>query len=222
MSELTNTLREEFKDKETRHVYCDEFLNSSIATQIKVLREQRGLTQRELAERAGMRQERISVLEDVNYSSWTINVLRRLAEAFDLTLTVKFESFGEKLFSIEDMSRETLEKPSFDEDPVFQEQPTVEPAFALGDAPRMWDFSGQPIEVRPFNIESLRGSPTYSMWQGAYVAIPTYQGNRWMQYILREVKQAPDTEMGGEVFVKGPIVTPITELPTQELSTWPM
>lgn len=121
MSELTDTLREEFKDKETRHIYCDEFLNSSIATQIKVLREQRGLTQRELAERADMRQERISVLEDVNYSAWTINVLRRLAEAFDLTLTVKFESFGEKLFAIEDMSRETLEKPSFDEDPVFQE-----------------------------------------------------------------------------------------------------
>jgi transcriptional regulator with XRE-family HTH domain len=121
MSELTETLREEFKDKETRHVYCDEFLNSSIATQIKVLREQREWTQRELAERAEMRQERISVLEDVNYSSWTINVLRRLAEAFDLTLTVKFESFGEKLFAIEDMSRETLEKPSFDEDPVFNE-----------------------------------------------------------------------------------------------------
>jgi transcriptional regulator with XRE-family HTH domain len=125
MSELTETLRKEFKDKETRHVYCDEFLNSSIATQIKVLREQRGLTQKELAERADMRQERISVLEDVNYSSWTINVLRRLAEAFDLTLTVKFESFGEKLFAIEDMSRETLEKPSFDEDPVFQEQPKI-------------------------------------------------------------------------------------------------
>ncbi|MGI9107944.1 MAG: helix-turn-helix domain-containing protein [Pyrinomonadaceae bacterium] len=121
MSELTETLREEFKDKETRHVYCDEFLNSSIATQIKVLREQRKWTQRELAESAGMRQERISVLEDVNYSSWTINVLRRLAEAFDLTLTVKFESFGEKLFAIEDMSRETLEKPSFDEDPMFQQ-----------------------------------------------------------------------------------------------------
>ncbi|MGA9994835.1 MAG: helix-turn-helix transcriptional regulator [Pyrinomonadaceae bacterium] len=121
MSELTETLRKEFKDKETRQVYCDEFLNSSIATQIKVLREQRGLTQKELAEQADMRQERISVLEDVNYSSWTINVLRRLAEAFDLTLTVKFESFGEKLFAIEDMSRETLEKPSFDEDPVFQE-----------------------------------------------------------------------------------------------------
>lgn len=131
MSELTETLREEFKDKETRHIYSDEFLNSSIATQIKVLREQRGLTQRELAERAGMRQERISVLEDVNYSSWTINVLRRLAEAFDLTLTVKFESFGEKLFAIEDMSRETLEKPSFDEDPVFQDTVTTNSTWSI-------------------------------------------------------------------------------------------
>src|SRR3712207_2744535 len=158
MSELTDTLREEFKDKETRHVYCDEFLNSSIATQIKVLREQRGLTQRELAERAGMRQERISVLADVNYSSWTINVLRRLAEAFDLTLTVKFESFGEKLFAIEDMSRETLEKPSFDEDPVFQDQPAfAQPSEVIDVFSESGSVWNQDVE---FYVTSYRTSAT--------------------------------------------------------------
>jgi transcriptional regulator with XRE-family HTH domain len=120
MNELVKTLTEEWKDKETRQVYCDEFLNASIATQIKVLRERRGLTQAQLAALADMKQPRIAAMEDVNYASWTINVLRRLAEAFDLTLTVKFESFGEKLKEIVIFSRENLEKPSFKEDTVFQ------------------------------------------------------------------------------------------------------
>lgn len=119
---LRNILEEEFKDKEVRDVYCGEFLNSSIATQIKVLREQRSLTQADLAELAGMKQSRIATIEDVNYSSWSINTLRRIAEAFDLALTVQFDSFGYKLFDIVNLSRESLERPSFNDDPVFQEE----------------------------------------------------------------------------------------------------
>jgi len=119
---LRNILEEEFKDKEVRDVYCGEFLNSSIATQIKVLREQRGLTQVELAELAGMRQSRIATIEDVNYSSWTINTLQRIAETLDLALTVQFDSFGSKLFDILNLSRESLKRDSFDDDPVFQEE----------------------------------------------------------------------------------------------------
>jgi transcriptional regulator with XRE-family HTH domain len=122
MNELIDKLREEFKDKETRRIYVDDFLNTYIATQIKVLREQRELTQDQLAGLANMRQERISVLEDVDYSSWTINVLRRLAEAFDLRLSVKFESFGSFLNEFETFGRSALERPSFEDDPVFADE----------------------------------------------------------------------------------------------------
>ena len=121
MNELIEKFKEEYKDEETRRIYVDDFLNTVIATQIKVLREQRGLTQAQLAELASMRQERISVLEDIDYSSWTINVLRRLAEAFDLRLSVKFESFGSFLHEFETFGRDVLEKPSFDDDPAFRE-----------------------------------------------------------------------------------------------------
>ncbi len=125
MNELSDKFREEFKDKETRRIYVDDFLNAQIATQIKVLREQRGLKQSELAELTGMRQERISVLEDVDYSAWTISTLKRLAEAFDLRLSVKFESFGSYLYEFENFNREALEKPSFDEDPEFTGVPQI-------------------------------------------------------------------------------------------------
>src|SRR5208337_164435 len=119
---MKDSLKQAFKDKDYRHGYADEFLNASIATQIKVLREQRGWTQKELAEHAGMMQPRISVMENVNYSSWSINILRELAEAFDLTLRVSFESFGTRLNDIEQFGRKSLERPSFDDDPCFNEK----------------------------------------------------------------------------------------------------
>ena len=68
-----------------------------------------------------MMQPRISVMENVNYSSWSIKILRKLAEAFDLTLCVSFESFGTRVNDIEKFSREYLEKFSFKDDPYFKE-----------------------------------------------------------------------------------------------------
>lgn len=116
------TLRQSFKEKEYRHGYVDEFLNAYIATQIKVLREQHGWSQMELAEHAGMMQPRISVMENVNYASWSIKILRKIAEAFDLTLCVSFESFGRRIEDIEKFGREALERNSFDNDPYFKEE----------------------------------------------------------------------------------------------------
>ena len=113
-------LRRDFTDPEYAHSYADGFLNSYIATQIKVLREKHGLTQQRLAQETGMRQARISVLENVNYSAWSINTLRRLARAFQLRLKVSFEEFGTLLPELESFSRESLERRPLEEDPVFQ------------------------------------------------------------------------------------------------------
>jgi len=121
MKDLLNSLKKSFRDKEYRHGYVDEFLNANIATQIKVLREQRGWSQKELAKRAGMLQPRISILENVDYSSWSISALRKIAEAFDLTLCVSFESFGRRVQDIFSLKRENLERPSFDEDDFFEQ-----------------------------------------------------------------------------------------------------
>ena len=110
MRELKKTLIEEFKDKETAHIYVNEFLNEYIATQIKALRDQQGLTQKELADLTGMEQSRISVLENVNYDMWSISTLKKLAEAFDVTLSVSFESFTKRIDDIVDLSRESLQR----------------------------------------------------------------------------------------------------------------
>lgn len=120
MSELVDKLRSEFRDEEYRHSYAEECLNTMIATQIKVLREQREMTQSALANKAEMLQPRLSVMENADYSNWSVRTLKRLARAFDLALSVKFESFSEAILDFEEMSKETLSRPSFKDDPVFR------------------------------------------------------------------------------------------------------
>lgn len=116
MSQLRDRLVKEFADKEYRHGYADDFLNTAIAAQIKALRDQRGWTQAQLAERAEMRQSRISAMEDINYTSWSVRTLARLAEAFDVALTVCFKSFTERLADIDQFSPSALAVPSYMDD----------------------------------------------------------------------------------------------------------
>lgn len=116
---LRSDLVRQFQDPDYRHAYADSFVDSSIATQIQVLREQRELSQSELGDATGMKQSQISRLENVNNSSWQIRTLKRIAQALDVVLVVKFESFGKILPDIESFGRKALERPSFAEDPEF-------------------------------------------------------------------------------------------------------
>ncbi|HEX4965295.1 MAG TPA: helix-turn-helix transcriptional regulator [Thermoanaerobaculia bacterium] len=118
-------LREEFQDPEARHDYAEIFLNSSIALQIKALRLQRGWSRQMLAERAGMKQSRISAMEQASYTGWSLRTLQRLAQAFDLALEVRFEGFGTMLNDAASVSRTALERPSFGDDPAFKSEETV-------------------------------------------------------------------------------------------------
>jgi transcriptional regulator with XRE-family HTH domain len=121
MSESFQNLKSELEDKEYAHGYFDEHLNEYIATQIKVLREEREWTQERLAEESGMAQERISVLEDVNYPSWTVNTLRKIAWAFDLRLHVSFETFGSGIEQLISFSADALKRKSREEELGFLE-----------------------------------------------------------------------------------------------------
>ena len=119
VKELVKSLATEFEDKEYAHSYLEDFSNMEIAAQIKVLREQRGLTQKELAELANMKQERVSKLEDVNYDAWTVKTLRKLALAFDVGIKVSFETISNRILDIDALSKKELERTSRDEDLKF-------------------------------------------------------------------------------------------------------
>lgn len=122
MLEYQDTLKEELQDEDYRYAYAEDFLNTLIATQIKVLREQRKLTQQELAKLTGTKQAGISRLENVNYSAWKTETLRKLARALGVRLRITFETFGTLLDDGARFSPGNLQRPEFADDPVFQEQ----------------------------------------------------------------------------------------------------
>ena len=116
---IRDRLLKKFHSFKYRHAYLGEFTDAYIATQIKVLREQRGLNQTQLGELAGMKQSQVSELEDVNNRSWKVRTLKKLAQALDLVLVVRFEQFGRVLPDIGKLDREHLHRLSFKDDPVF-------------------------------------------------------------------------------------------------------
>jgi transcriptional regulator with XRE-family HTH domain len=69
-----------------------------LSAQIQALREHRDWTQEQLGTAAeGMKQTQVSRLENPDYSGGTIKSLKRLANAFDLGLIVRFVKFSEFL-----------------------------------------------------------------------------------------------------------------------------
>jgi transcriptional regulator with XRE-family HTH domain len=122
MSQLLERLREDFQDESARHEYAEAFTNASIAAQIKSLREADKLSQQQLADKIGTKQSGISRLENVNYASWKVDTLRKLARAFDLRLRISFEEFGTLVPEIENFKERTLTRRKFKDDPAFKDQ----------------------------------------------------------------------------------------------------
>lgn len=119
MNAMHDALREELKDPEYSEGYAESFLDSYIATQIKVMREQADLSQQGLAELIGTKQGVISRIEDVNYSKWNISTLKKLARAFRVRLKVSFETYGSLLADVEAFSREGLQRTPREQDPIL-------------------------------------------------------------------------------------------------------
>ena len=110
-------LRTELRDLEYAEGYAESFLNSWIATQIKVIREQREMTQADLAAETGTTQTAISRIENVNYSAWNIRTLKKIAKALRVRLRVTFEAFGSLPEDMGAFRREGLERPEHRDDP---------------------------------------------------------------------------------------------------------
>ncbi|SRR6266446_2066154 len=83
------------QSKARRDAHVAAHISNTVASQILILREAKGWTQKQLAEKCGMRQSRISALEDPNYENFEAATLRRLASAFDVALTIRFIPFSE-------------------------------------------------------------------------------------------------------------------------------
>jgi transcriptional regulator with XRE-family HTH domain len=119
-----------------RKRYRDVFgtsITGTTAAQIYAMREQRGWSQEELAQKVGMGQARISLLESPNYENLSLKTLKRLANVFDVALVVRFAPFSQLLDMIDGETPETLAVPSFLNEFGTGEVPIVEPSAKVSD-----------------------------------------------------------------------------------------
>jgi len=76
-------------DSGLRVLIEEERVNAEVACEIHHLRTERGLTQRQLAERIGTTQSVVARLEDADYEGHSLRMLRRVAKALDARVTVR-------------------------------------------------------------------------------------------------------------------------------------
>jgi len=118
-------LSKDLKDKEYRDEYVSSSVDVGVAFQIRALRDQREWKQTELANRAKMHQVRISELENPSHSP-TLKTLKRLANAFEVGLIVRFVPISEIVKHELNLGEARFEVPSFNEEDFFKEEPETE------------------------------------------------------------------------------------------------
>src|ERR1700691_1237153 len=114
---LAKQLLESWKDPEYRIEFVRERVRSSVALQIRALREQRnGMTQKQLGDAIGKAQTWISVLEDPEYGKMSVATLLSLAAAFGTDLEIKFRPFSKALHELTKQNANYFEVRSFEEE----------------------------------------------------------------------------------------------------------
>jgi len=85
-----NYLKEQLKDPAFREVYEEEGLFVELAIRIAHLRQHKGVTQRQLAQRLHTSQQTISRLESPRNGSLSLRTLVRIAHALGKEVKVQF------------------------------------------------------------------------------------------------------------------------------------
>jgi transcriptional regulator with XRE-family HTH domain len=106
-------------DKEYRKELAVEHVNTTLAVQIRNMREKQPWNQSELADRLGKHQESISQWENPDYGRYSLTTLKSLAAAFDVALLVKFVPFSELINDMVNLSETRLSPPSYDEERIY-------------------------------------------------------------------------------------------------------
>jgi transcriptional regulator with XRE-family HTH domain len=160
MNATSDHLRVELRDPEYSEGYAESFLNSYIATQIKVIREQRQMKQSDLAREVGTTQTAISRIENVNYSSWNINTLKKLARAFRVRLMVSFETYGTLPDEVGKFTQESLQRAEREKDPGLLERKAAEREEGEGAMAKALGAPAQPYRFSSWNNVVVMPTPS--------------------------------------------------------------
>ena len=83
-------LKEDLKNRKFKQVFDEEDIYARLAVQIAKIREEQGMSQKDLAERLHTSQQMVSRLEDPANRSLSLQTLIKLAEALHKKLKVRF------------------------------------------------------------------------------------------------------------------------------------
>ena len=108
-------LRSKMRVADYRNAFVSSTVAARIAVRINNLRKKAGWTQPQLAEKAGMKQARVSVLEQGDYENFTFSTLKKLAAAFNVAVVVDFVSFPDFVKWSESINSESVVPESFAE-----------------------------------------------------------------------------------------------------------
>lgn len=109
-------LAQRLQGKEYRDAIVAAENSNAIAFQIKAMQADRGWTQEELGNVAGMKQAFISRIVNSTSGNYSLATLRKLASAFDVALIVRFAPFNELVDWMVNLTPQRLAPPSFDKD----------------------------------------------------------------------------------------------------------
>ena len=88
---LHHTYKRYIKGKPEREAsFEEELVNAEVARKLYDLRTKAGLSQRELAKRAGTTASVICRLEDADYEGHSLGMLKRIAAALDKRVEIRF------------------------------------------------------------------------------------------------------------------------------------
>jgi transcriptional regulator with XRE-family HTH domain len=114
--ELSAQIPKSWIDEEFRQAYMEATVHQDIAWQIKINRENRNITQAQLAKAIGTKQSAISRVEDSEYEGRTIPTLVKIAHAFGCALRVKLIPYSTLSKEVKNTSEESFAVQSFEEE----------------------------------------------------------------------------------------------------------
>lgn len=126
MSDRSEVISKLIQDVEFRADYLRAKLNVNIPSQIRALRRRQEKTQTQLADDAGMKQSRISAMEQPGVTAFNVETLVRLAAAFKVGLIVRFAPVSEVLRFENDFSQDHFDVVTIDQDWRFLRPRTAE------------------------------------------------------------------------------------------------
>jgi transcriptional regulator with XRE-family HTH domain len=135
MNAKSKILSKLVKSRVLREAYIRSKVSVLLPSQIRSLRLRRGWTQGQLAEKADMKQARISTLEKIGESSFSIETLIRLAASFGAGLAVQFVPMSEMLDWENSFEPDSFNVPSIENDEAFCSPEGVRIATSTVDAP---------------------------------------------------------------------------------------